>query len=1280
MVKYDGYDFELFRKSMVKGTGLGSNRIAALIEDHSGNIWISSHLGGISIWMSETNQIVPVKLSGDSDIFIKSFCHGLTWGSENVLWLGTDHGLFELNTDSLTVKRHLSGVVYAILKGPGMTLWLGTDKGLIRFDAGAGTQVNINAFCKLDDTNYYQITALEYAPDSNIWIGALTGLYKFDTGNNIRIDCSHLSGLPVKEILTSGETSWIAGESGLIQILDGKNEAVIYPFQECNPGGLGFEGIEYLIEDNEGLIWVGTYNGIRLFNPFRGNIFDPFMFPCDHPSLKRIRMIENDRDGNLWVAGEDSCLYLLDSDYHIQKFCLDSKEDILAIRDIWDYDSAHIWLATSRGILPFYIPGKRFLYEQMLNSKFDSLNTPKEGNNNFYTDIFDFEEDIYGNLWIATQKKGLFIWDNKMHRLYHPKATKKLIIDDIVMDNNGQMWLVTLNEGILQANLGVGGKNAISIKKISALFPEAQMLENKAIICMHFSDSSLWIGSRLDGLFQLTFDGILHSYAEPTLPNNTIYAIAENNSFLWLSTNMGLVRIQKDNPADYALYNIHDGLSTNEFNSRVFHQMEDGMFAFGSINGLSLFYPDSIKYNNPIVTTTITHLSIVGRKKEDYITQNLPRELFSTNGLQIPHFQNSVYIKVSGLSYSNPQKQQFRFLLLHDADTILDSTSLTRDISLIGLRSGKYSLIIQGNTTGQKPGKTQELYFRILPEPLKSPMAIFGYIVLGLSLIFIFFRFRIRQINLLHELKHEQELKARNDNFIQTISHEFRTPITVIKFGLNALLPYSNDSKENIVRERLDRNVKRLQNMTNRILYFSKAENTDAPLSLSQVDLIYFFNRLVTDFGVFPETKIGLENNYPLTNVVFDEELILSVFEELLVNAYHNRNQHRPLEITLTLKEVTERKRNFLKVEVCDNGRGIPTNLIDDIFNEFVFDPSPDAKKNGGLGLGLAIVKDILRRHEGRISVQNNLQFGATFTLLIPADLQPNKVGYALFSSKELKPHFLPEKEPETEMKLNLPKILIVDDEPDVRESLKNLFEDSYVVLQAENRRKGIDIARQRHPDLIISDVIMQGKDDGVILAKELKENEETKFIPVILFSVRTDEEVLIGSYRNLVDSYVPKSADTNPELLKLKAQSLIEIRKLYQKLEEEKFCFSMETKKILNSQHPLIKKMLTLLFQKLNSGVEPGKNPFSVEMIAEELGMKRSGFHERIKAIIGIPPKDLIDRLRAEHAASLLVNTDKSMGEIAEIIGYNSESSLTNLFKNKFNMTPFEFQKAHRR
>ncbi len=826
----------------------------------------------------------------------------------------------------------------------------------------------------------------------------------------------------------------------------------------------------------------------------------------------------------------------------------------------------------------------------------------------------------------------------------------------------GYIWVATSNHGLLQYQ---GTKR---INKFAGPLPNGNMPETLTEICPDPADKNkFWIGSRGGGLILWDAQkGLQRIYTvEDGLPNNTIYCILTDKAGkLWCSTNKGIFKFDAAT-GQVTAFEKTDGLPGNEFNRAHKFTFPDGRLAFGGLEGYTIFNPadfDSLDKTGK-VPLFLTGLQI-NNQSQDFSKANsmIKEPLSSLSFVDLPYNKNNLRFEFAALLFNQPQKIKYRYQLKGaDEDWIENGTS--NIASYAALRPGSYTFRMNAtDNNGFWSDTIKEIRIVIHPPFWATWWARLIYAILAIGLVRWYFIFRERQLKTKQNLAFEKrealrlrEVDELKDRFFSNITHEFRTPLTLIITPLEKLEqdPSLSPAAVSTVKT-AQRNSKQLLRLINEFLDFSKLNDGQLKLKLSRGELDLFTADCVQTFEAAAKEK-NINLNFSTQGIagyyLFDEDKWGKIISNLLSNALKFTPVNGAVSVSLYSSN------DCIKLEVRDNGPGIPADQQQKIFDRFYQVDDSAIRTSGGTGIGLSLVKELTELMQGTIGLDSIPGGETCFLVSVPMKKVIGKETMPVTETVHINNQAVSKVEPDA------PLVLVVEDNDELRSFLAETMRNQYRVIEAADGLKAWEIILQELPDIVISDVMMPGQ-DGFDLCRVCKADNRTAHIGFMLLSSKAAHDARLKGLGTGADDYITKPF--NLQELELRTANLVQMQ---QKLRNYLKAQLVDA----TSQDPLptiTDPFLVQLYQEMDAKLDDPE--LGVDYLSRTMAMSRSTLNRKLKSLLDISANDLIRQYRLQKAAGL-ISSGLDISSVAYQVGFSSPSYFSQCFKEKYGITPTE-------
>lgn len=1081
---------------------------------------------------------------------------------------------------------------------------------------------------------------------------------------------------------------WIGTDHGGINVLNKENFSCYYlRKREEDVKSVAENAIYALYKDDLGIIWCGTYK--RGISYYAENMmkFALYMHKYADPqslSYNDVNCFAEDRNGNVWIGSNGGGLMYFDRQHNtFTQLKHDPLNDNSISNDVIlsllvDDDNS-LWIGYYFGGLDNYHNGRITRYR------------PGTGNNSLSNKtVWKIYKDKQQNFWIGTLGGGLDRFDRAAGLFYPnnvniPNSVHSNYITDLEEDTKGNLWIATAyGIDVLDKAKGVyihylRGTHQLSNDNTSALFCDSRGI--------------MWVGTR-DGLNAYDPDKqqFITFRIKDGLPDNNIIFIQEDNDHhLWISTSNGLSKITVQPGKNGSIgischnYDEKDGLQGNAFNVNAGTKLRSGELLFGGSDGFNIFDPAKVKqirHEPPIVFTSLQLFNrtiAVNEKWHNHVI--LPAAMPETHEIVLRHNENDFSIDFAALDFTNTDKNRYAYTYkLEGFNKEWQTTDgKSRRINYTNINPGDYTLFLKAvSDDSTRHWKGISLHIRILPPFWATPLAYVLYFLLVVAILLLLRRIVLHRAQRRFALQQERrearqlhELDMLKIKLFTNLSHEFRTPVSLILAPLEEVITHEADHNFRHKLYLIRRNAKRLLYLANQLMDFRKMEMQELKLNPANGDIIAFIRDVVYSFTDLAERKQVEFSFYAEKETLythFDHDKIERILFNLLSNAF---------KFTLTggaVKVFTSFTQNgdqaLLEIKVEDTGIGIPPERHEKIFEQFFHSDSPGGFVNQGSGIGLAITREFVKLCKGTITVDSELNKGTCFTLHLPMEVLPAITTAATADSDEPSlPDQLEMVLPEAPVAIRKEEkqtILLVEDNDDFRFYLKENMKAYYHIIEATDGVSGWQKTLSAHPDLVVSDVNMPLM-NGMALCTKIKSDNRTRQIPVILLTAMAAEEEQLQGLATGADDYIVKPVRF--EIM------LSRIRNLLTRRAPAKQMMVLpppaDTATVLSADEKFMQKALEIVHKHLSNA------NFSVEELSRELFMNRVSVYRRIYAITGQPPIEFIRGVRLQRAAHLLTQTEMNITEVAYEVGFNNPKYFTKYFKMAYQMLPSAYAAA---
>ncbi|MCB0533846.1 MAG: helix-turn-helix domain-containing protein [Lewinellaceae bacterium] len=922
-----------------------------------------------------------------------------------------------------------------------------------------------------------------------------------------------------------------------------------------------------------------------------------------------------------------------------------------------------------------------------------------------YKPYFALSADTNGAIWIAFnqslfklkssgQLDGTFGFADKLTNSNRITALQR---------TQGGVWWIGTDNGLLQA---VPEKTGFTFKMFYVKPGNSQGIQNNFITSLLTDpqqDHILWIGTQGGGMSRLDTRRMAfgHFNTRTGFPDNVVYGIlADNDGHLWISTNRGLVRFDTKTQA-LKQYTVEDGLPTDEFNVWAYAKSPDGSLLFGSVKGLVAFNPRNFSDNPVVPRVVFTSLEINNRRVVFGDSTGLLNQAIEfVKEIKIPFAQNSIALEFAALEFTAPTKNRYRYYL-KGAEPEWAHTSADHRASYLNLAPGRYTFIVKAcNNDGVWSDVPTILTFTVLPPWYRTWWAYLFYAIFLGGGAFLFYRYQVRQQLARAEHLRLKELDAFKSRLFTNITHEFRTPLTVIQGMAGELATYSKEkpgSRFWQASQLIRRNSDALLGLINQLLDLAKLEANAMTLHLTETDLVPFIKYLTGSFESLAggkDVQVHLFCSIDSIPIAIDKNQVQTILTNLLSNALKFTPANGDIDIRLekiadwqnqlgpeyfqAVTPAAESSTEWVSIQVRNTGPGIEAAQLPHIFDRFYQADHAESRSGMGSGIGLALVKELVQLMQGALAVKSTPGAETEFVVVLPVVQAPEKDILSDFSITTPTPapigmsgaEPLPASMVTPETSGDVPSLLIIEDNADVLHYITACVEGAYQITTAPNGQQGVDQALETVPDIIISDIMMPLK-DGFEVVDTLKNDTRTSHIPIVLLTARADLGSRIKGLERGADAYLAKPFDKTELLVQLR--NLLELRRKLQARYANGTAISGEQPKTSREvflEDAFIQKVQAVM------EVHMQDEDFDVPGLCKALAMSRTQLHRKMKALTGKSATHYIRSVRLQKARQLLSTTDMTVSEVAFEVGFRNLPYFSTSFTEEFGQPPSSLKK----
>jgi signal transduction histidine kinase/ligand-binding sensor domain-containing protein/DNA-binding response OmpR family regulator len=1312
--RFDGSQVKSFRPNSKDSLSLSGNIIDKIFEDPEGKIWVKSRQG--------LDMYDPL-----TENFYKNFgeyrkkynlpespLENIVKDNLGTFWfISQDRGITRYSPDTKVSKT-----IYHESLDPSS---LGSNSvSMINFDSkGHIWIIHTNGLLERMNPNSLQVEErIDYIMqknnnqnlsynflidrDDDLWIYhpiEKRGAYYYSKKEKNFIPVNKESGsIKLNNNLISGVVEdskgliWLGTDHGGLNIINKKDFSVQYILHDSDiANSLEQNSINSLYKDNRGIIWVGTFK--KGVNYFHESIirFQHFKYPVSLSGsvpYNDVNVFVEDPEGNLWIGTDGAGLLHFNrltnrfTQYKHNPTDPNSLSSNVIVSMIRDNEN-NLWIGTYYGGLNKF-DGKHF--KRFKHDANDPFSISEDN-------VWELLEDSKGNIWVGTIREGLNRYDKKDNSFYKYKPAageyniKFSYIAAIAEDLEGNIWIGGTN-GINIINSTTG-----KVKTLSYESGNPSSLPSDFVYSIFRSkDGSMWIGSQGGLSYYNSKSNCFVTYnVEDGLSHNIVVSIQEDEyGNLWLGTPNGLSNfiwdgadvIKKAN-FNFKNYDETYGLQGKVFNENAVLRTRNQELVFGGVNGFNIFKPDNISKNTEIPSVILTDFQLfnksvfVGKESNGRII--LEKSISEIDDLVLKPGENVFSIEFAAINFFHPERNLFKYKLEGFDHEWLFTDNNNKRATYTNLNPGEYSFVVlAANNDGVWNQEGRRLKIIVLAPWYKTSWAYILYGLLFLTFIYVIRNRLIRKAEIKFQIEQERfeakqlhELDMMKIKFLTNLSHEFRTPLSLIIAPVEKLLSLVENPEQKKQFEMINKNARRLLNLVNQLLDFRKIEMDGAKYHPSEGNIIKFIEATVKSFADLAEQKeinLIFQSELKEFYTSFDMDKLEKVLFNLLSNAIKFTHEAGLIEVHVKASEPQDGNIQLLEIKVVDNGIGISNEKIHKVFQRFYKEDVPTSMVSPGSGIGLSIVKEYVKIHCGTITLESELGKGSCFTIMLPLkilknlSLEKQNKNFANVIEGPIVNHDTQALEKEGSL------VLLVEDNEDFRAYLRENLEHYYKIIEAKNGKEGWQKALSTLPDLIVSDLMMPEL-DGIELCKKIKQDTRTCHIPFVLLTAHSAEEQKLKGLNTGANDYITKPF--NFQLLNSRMKNLIEQRKQFQRSYEKKISVETSQIEIISLDDKLIQKAIKVVEDNLS---DPD---FSVEIMSKELGLSRVHLYKKMMALTAMSPVEFIRKIRIQRASQLLEKSQLSVAEVAFKVGFNNPKYFTKYFKEEFNVLPSTYSES---
>ena len=1246
--RYNGTDYVNYFHSGSDSTSISSNKVICSRQDENGRLWVLTD-AGVCRFDRSTEQFT--KILTDRRLV------GMHFLDEMLLCYGNS-GFICINTTTEAVSIHGAdnndGIAFATIQKDSL-IWAvsAKDKSISCYDM---TFSKVNKLSP-ELTGKVVCAALD---DDILWLGTEAGIRLYDT---------------VKEEFLTQDI-----RLNKFSFLDKDHIAVIFPYENnicvcarnkdihiwnktgnyimSNLALRRFFNLSYTSDfscalySNDKQLWIGTSDrGYAIYNP------NEIEF-CSSKSLKRItkgkyfNYMTTASDSIIWMASRYKGLMSVNAVKGSSKWYkfIDDPElkkiGDTGLSTVFCDNTETLWLNMENKLALASFTGLQLGQVRLLDTRLSSN---------------AICQDPDGNVWIAAED-GLYRFRD--HVLQERKFYGSNVCD-VTCDSEGTVYC---------SITGVGIKAILpETFKVEPAFTEHAFTKDLNSIRFH-PDKSIWFATKSEGLYIIDGDNLKHYGQQDNLRSNDVESIVfDRNGNAWLGTSYGL-SLLKNGSSDIISYGMNESLQVQQFTSRCTAATGD-FICLGGVSGIALFPSTRLisKISDEPVEVKISSIKSHGK----VLTEYLKGDIDNFNGLRtisIPYKDRNLTIDYEAVQYFHPEAVKYAFRL-KGVDHEWNYVDKVRSATWSYLPSGRYKFeLIAQNYDGFWNVTPKTLDIVIKPSPFLAWYSILLYIVLLTAIILAFMVITInrkvqnKKLELTMEaLEQEKQMAKMKVGFFTNISHELRTSLSLI-YAPVSMLDKADEAKRKDIISLVRSNTSSLLVLIDQLLNISRIENDCMPLMVSEVDIVPYINRILKSFSTLADAKmieLRLVNDIPHgTLLPIDADKLQKVLQNLLSNAIKYTEQGGQVLVKMNIAN------KALNVSVIDDGIGMKPEEAKVVFERYRRLKSSEITSKGS-GIGLHYAKQLILLHKGHIEAIVRDCGGMEFRFEIPVSPEAYTASERQDVAADIIDGFLTveaENEATTTLSENhdasKPLVAIIEDNPQLSSYLKGILSEDFRVITASNGTDGLDLIHAEMPDIITTDVMMEGM-DGYELCRRVKESPILSHIPVVILTAKVAEEDKLAGYRNKANAYITKPF--NPELLVAVMRNLIEETEKLRKdiLSHNSDQEAIEKSRISEHDSKFITRLNCIINEHISEPL------IDTSELAEMLQISRSGLFRKIKALTGVTPNEYIIIYKLNRSVEMLKKGEMNISEVSYSLGFSSPSHFSNTFKNRFGVSP---------
>lgn len=1262
--RYNGYEFKSYKVGDPERNFAG-NSILGLFTDRNKNLWVSTNKGVLRYSYKEERF---------DDFSFTNSGRLITDDPLGRIWVVAHNRLVKIDpSETIPVELTEIDVGWCFsMNSVGHEIWLGRSNDILVFD----TQTLKTRTMHPLGSNYAYYRNITVDNKGNIWSFDSEQLYHINSmtlNKRVYSFSSKLSSLMANTgtLLFKNDTEiWITSHSGCAVHNLRTHKTTLIKHDPDNQHSIGSDFIISSFIDDNAIVWLATHqNGLSYYDYHRKPFTHLSRTPYSSNSLISNVVYSTfvDQDDILWIGTEDG---LNSYDLHSRQFAYHNTGKENKRIDVLTADNnGNIFMANRNdNYLTVYNHGQKTTVKypfptqgtvrSMFVNRFNELLISKV-NSSEPVLYFDISQKRFRSFNMGTN-------DQAIGNIYH-----------IFEDSEGYIWMGIDDGCIVYSNLQQ------QFQFIPLRIKETDKTLAGSFIHYIFEDSKkrIWLGSA-HGLFSLDSRRnfkFTHYHSANGLPTDVIKNIQEDSEGnLWMATDKGICRFNPQTK-ESRVYSKTDGVKGLSFEHFAINDFSSGEMVFGGNNGITIFNPADIKDNPIAPKVRFTRLKISNNEVKPGQLFNgrtiLTKSMGEVSNIRLSHKERNISIEYAALQFSSPAKSRYAYMLQGFEDQ-WNYVNTKREAVYTNLPYGRYTFLVKAaNKDGLWNETPISLDIEVFPPWWRSNAALVAYFVFFMGLIYAIIKVILYQKRLKDTIKieklekqKEQELHQMKIGFFTDISHEFKTPLTLIISPLEQIINETSLNQEIKNKlERVQQNSKRLLRLINQLIDFRKMEQDIFKLNKTNFDIISVSRKVINTFKDLAQSN-EISIFFRHTNEKCFVNLDLNQYENVLYNLLSNAIKYNKPggNVVVSIEHSNQSNNAILSIE--DTGIGITLEKQKKLFEKYACDDQETLiKYERSSGIGLALTKNIVEMHKGQIVVESKTNVGTKIIISWPA-MATQQISQRLNEIEKIydQKHDLINTLPFSPAE-NAPTILLAEDNAELREYIKSLLQNSYKVEEAENGKIAHELAVQKDPDMVITDLMMPAM-DGISLCKALRVNILTSHIPIIVLSAKGDMETKLKGYEQGIEAYVEKPFD--PEILLTRIQSILDKRKMLKELFSKPAGNPNEVEELSTTDKNFLQQMNEIVDNNL---AEPD---FGVDALRKKLHLSKVQFYKKLEALTGLTPRDYIRQRRLCKASLLIQDEALNFSEIAYSVGFSAPSNFNRAFKSFFGISPSEYRK----